>query len=164
MSSQFLQVNAVGNAVKGFTKVQSVKNWNRLPRDVMQTPNLDFFKTQLNKDLSNLNNLQDSSVMLEKKMFTLCNDRYSKKKKTLTKLEQVQQRAINIVKGFQHMIYEERLKELGLFSLENRKLNGDTILFFSSLLGDHRQDGAKLFSEVHSERQLAQAATWEMLT
>ena len=72
------------------------------------------------------------------------------KKKTWTKLEQVQQRAINIVKGLQHMMYEERLKDLSLFSLENRKLNGDIILFFSSLLGDHRQDGVKLFSEVHS--------------
>lgn len=50
------------------------------------------------------------------------------------------------------MLYEERLKDLGLLSLENRKLNGDIIFFFISLLGDHREDRAKLFSEVHSNR------------
>lgn len=70
------------------------------------------------------------------------------------------------MKELQHMIYEESLKDLGLFSLGNRKLNRDIILFFSSLMGDNRPDGAKLFSEVHSNglRQQTHVARREILT
>lgn len=70
------------------------------------------------------------------------------------------------MKELQHMIYEESLKDLGLLSLENRKLNRDIILFFCSLMNDTRLDGAKLFSKVHSNgvRQLTHVATREILT
>lgn len=42
-------------------------------------------------------------------------------------LEQAQKKVIEIVRMLEHLTYQERLRELGLFSLESRRLQGDPI-------------------------------------
>ena len=56
-----------------------------------------------------------------------------------------------LVRGPEHLSYEDRLRELGLFGLERRRLWWDLIVAFQYLKGTYRKVGEGLFIRVCSD-------------
>ena len=67
-------------------------------------------------------------------------------------LEQVQRRAMKMIRGIEHLPYEDRLRELRFFSMEKRRLLGDLTAAFQYLKGADKKDGEGLFVRECSDR------------
>ncbi|KFV09993.1 hypothetical protein N340_14479, partial [Tauraco erythrolophus] len=73
-------------------------------------------------------------------------------KRDIDLLERVQRRATKMIQGLGHLCCEHRLRELGLFCLEKRRLRGVLIAAFQYLKGTYRKAGEGLFTRVSTDR------------
>ena len=46
-----------------------------------------------------------------------------------------------MIKGLEHLFYEKRLGDLGMFNLENRRLCGDLTVAFQYMRRAYKQEG-----------------------
>jgi len=60
--------------------------------------------------------------------------------------------ATKMIKVMEHLFYKERLRELELFSLEKRILQGHLIVALQYIKGAYKKDGGRLFTMVCSVR------------
>ena len=67
-------------------------------------------------------------------------------------MEHIQRRAVKGIQGMECLSYVDRLRELGLFRLEKRKLQGDLIAAFQYLKGSNRKEEDRLLCRVCGDR------------
>jgi len=58
-----------------------------------------------------------------------------------------------MIRGLEYLSYEDRLRELGMFSLEKRRLRGDLRAACQDLKAAYRKDGEGLLTRVCSDRR-----------
>ena len=73
-------------------------------------------------------------------------------RKDVELLDWVQRKATKMIRGLERLSCEERVRELGLVSLEKRRLWGDLIVAFQYLKAVYKQEGEWLFTRVDSDR------------
>ncbi|PKU42206.1 hypothetical protein llap_7489 [Limosa lapponica baueri] len=73
-------------------------------------------------------------------------------RKDMDLLDWVQRRATKMIRGLEHLSYEDRLRELGLFSLEKRRFWRDLIVAFQYLKGAYKKYWDKPFSRTCYDR------------
>ena len=57
-----------------------------------------------------------------------------------------------MIRGLEHLPYKDKLRKLGLFSLEKRRLWGDLVAAFRYPKGAYKQEGNQLFERVDNSR------------
>jgi len=57
-----------------------------------------------------------------------------------------------MIQVLEHLSYKEKLKEVGLFSLEKRRLQGDLSEALQYLKGVYKHEGNQLFTQVDSDK------------
>ena len=67
-------------------------------------------------------------------------------RKDVIKLEKVQRRATKLIPSLRNKSYEDRLRELNLYSLEKRRVRGDMIEVWKIMKGKENVDRASLFT------------------
>ncbi|KFO73476.1 hypothetical protein N303_08829, partial [Cuculus canorus] len=78
-----------------------------------------------------------------------CNPQH---KKDMELLEWIPKRATKIIRRLEHLPYEDRLQESGLFSQEKRRLQGDLIATFQYPKEAYMKVGEGLFTKACSDR------------
>jgi len=73
-------------------------------------------------------------------------------RKDMKLLERVQRRATKMIRGMEHLSYRERLRELGLLSLEKRRLREDLIGAFQYIKGACKKAGEGHFTSTCRDR------------
>ncbi len=76
-------------------------------------------------------------------------------------LERAQRLATRLVRGHRHVPYEERLRQLNLFSLERRRLRADLILAFKIFKNEVDLDPCEFF--LRSPRARLRGHTYRIL-
>lgn len=51
-----------------------------------------------------------------------------------------------MIRGMEHLLYKETLRELGLFTLEKRKLWCDQVVAYHYLKGTYKKNGEELLT------------------
>ncbi|GAB0178806.1 hypothetical protein GRJ2_000345900 [Grus japonensis] len=78
----------------------------------------------------------------------LCGPQY---KKNMDLLER-DQKDTRMIRGLEHLSSEERLRELGLFSLERSRLQGHFIVAFQYIKEAYKKEEERLFTRICSDR------------
>ena len=63
-----------------------------------------------------------------------------------------------MINSLEHLSYEKRLNDLGLFSLVNRRLRGDLTNIYNYLKCESQRDMANLFSAVCGDKAIGHMA------
>jgi len=76
----------------------------------------------------------------------------SQREKDIDLLEWVQGKAMKMIRRLEQLFYEERLRELGQFSWEKRKLQRKLLVAFQYLKGAYERGGERHFTRSCSDR------------